>query len=389
MNFFSYFSRITTPGRTFLPQVDGLRCVAIVAVIAYHVRMIGSYHLGVTLESGEGLEGFTNRLFEAGSNGVQLFFAISGFILALPFARQFLQGGTPVTLRGYFLRRLTRLEPPYIIQLAFFFLLSAFVLRRLPAHEHLYGQPDWAAYVGQHLLASLFYVNGFLFGTHPYPNFVLWSLETEVQFYILAPVLALLFKISAKRLRRALIIGGIVLSSTLLYAIPHGYRIGFTLAGNLQFFLIGFLVCDFYLTEWKPSDRGTYVWDGLFLLGVLAVVAFRRYSVSYLILPWSISLCLIGAFKGEFCRKLLSLPLVSLIGGMCYTIYMYHSIIISSLIRLTLRLQTHVFALDLWIQFLLMSVVIVGLCAPLFLLFERPFMKKDWPRRVWEGFFFR
>src|SRR4051794_26951460 len=42
VNLLGHFSRITTPGRTFLPQIDGLRFVAIMAVIAYHVRMIGS-----------------------------------------------------------------------------------------------------------------------------------------------------------------------------------------------------------------------------------------------------------------------------------------------------------------------------------------------------------
>jgi peptidoglycan/LPS O-acetylase OafA/YrhL len=67
---------------------------------------------------------------------------------------------------------------------------------------------------------------------------------------------------------------------------------------------------------------------------------------------------------------------------MCYTIYLYHSIIISLLLRLTIKLQTHFFALDLWIQVILIAVPVVGICTPLFMLFERPFMRKDWPHRA-------
>ena len=49
--------------------------------------------------------------------GVELFFAISGFILGIPFASHYLRGVPRVNLRRYFIRRLTRLEPPYIINL--------------------------------------------------------------------------------------------------------------------------------------------------------------------------------------------------------------------------------------------------------------------------------
>ena len=59
------------------------------------------------------------RLLLTGNVGVPLFFAISGFILALPFIEQF-HGETrkPVSLTRYLLRRVTRLEPPYLINLA-------------------------------------------------------------------------------------------------------------------------------------------------------------------------------------------------------------------------------------------------------------------------------
>ena len=66
---------------------------------------------------------------------------------------------------------------------------------------------------------------------------------------------------------------------------------------------------------------------------------------------------------------------------MCYTIYMYHWLMISGLIRVTKKLSTHIFWVDLLIQFVVLSVIIIVICAVLFALFERPFMKRDWPQR--------
>ena len=74
--------------------------------------------------------------------GVELFFIISGFILGLPFAKQYLAGGKQVRLGAYFLRRLTRLEPPYILILC---IRAAAML----AATHVLG------YIATHLLANI------------------------------------------------------------------------------------------------------------------------------------------------------------------------------------------------------------------------------------------
>jgi peptidoglycan/LPS O-acetylase OafA/YrhL len=200
------FSRITTAGRVFIPQIDGLRFIAIFAVVAAHVRVICSYHF-MASPGGQVIEGdLTNDLFSVGHFGVQLFFMLSGFILAIPFARQWLAGGQTIKLRDYYVRRITRIEPPYLIHLVFLFFLCGLVLRWCPNQSHLYGNHDWAALVAHHLSASLIYSSGFIYGGGGYfPNIVLWSLEVEVQFYILAPFLARMFAINNSILRRSLI----------------------------------------------------------------------------------------------------------------------------------------------------------------------------------------
>jgi|ERR1700733_8718457 len=379
MKLLSHLSRITSGGN-FLPQIDGLRFIAIVWVIAYHVWQIGSYHFSSSLNNGNGSEGtrVINTLFSAGRWGVQLFFAISGFILGLPFAKQYLCNGPPVNIKKYFVRRITRLEPPYIIHLGFLFLFCCLVLRHFPTHPALYYTNEWAVYAWAHIFPSLIYSNGFLFQTHPYPNVVLWSLEVEIQFYILAPWMASIFIIARKEFRRSLIVSAILMATLIGIIVPPSYIYVFSLAGNIQYFLVGFLFCDIYLTSTSATLSQRKIWDFLFLLAFSLIIMLQSYRIIELMLPWLIFTVLASAFKGDFCVRFLRNPWIVTIGGMCYTIYMYHWIMISVLLRLTEKLQTHVFWLDIIIQFAVLSVMIIIICAFLFSIFERPFMKKDW-----------
>jgi peptidoglycan/LPS O-acetylase OafA/YrhL len=62
---------------------------------------------------------------ERGKYGVELFFVLSGFVLALPFAAYHARGARRVDLASYYLRRVTRFEPPYIVALTAYFLVRA------------------------------------------------------------------------------------------------------------------------------------------------------------------------------------------------------------------------------------------------------------------------
>src|SRR3954468_10746698 len=99
------FRRITTSGQ-IIPEIDGLRFIAIALVIWHHLALYVSTQQRAPLGAAV-----------LGQYGVELFFVISGFILAVPFAMHFLGGGPRVKLSRYFVRRLTRLEPPYLLAL--------------------------------------------------------------------------------------------------------------------------------------------------------------------------------------------------------------------------------------------------------------------------------
>jgi peptidoglycan/LPS O-acetylase OafA/YrhL len=359
------------------------------AVIAFHVRAICSFHFHASPE-GLSIEGDPiNDIFGVGCFGVQLFFVVSGFILSLPFARQHLCGGKPVGLREYYLRRVTRIEPPYLIHLAFLFVACALVLRYQPTHPQLYQNEAWAGYILKHILTSLFYANAFVYTAHPYPNIVLWSLEIEVQFYLLAPFLARVFRIGGIWRRRALLAGLFMLlpfaGNFVAGLCGNSYLIGFSLAGNLQYFLVGFLLADLYLLGRPALTIRTFRWDLFGLLSAGAVVCFRHSPWLDYLLPVSLFICCLAAFRGLTTFRFLGNPWITTIGGMCYTIYLYHWLMISLLVRLTGRWQTHILWLDLLIQFVVMSAAIIFLCAILFALFERPFMRRNWPSALWSA----
>jgi peptidoglycan/LPS O-acetylase OafA/YrhL len=175
--FLAPYRRITSTGQ-FIPEIDGLRFVAILSVYVYHLA--GDVLRHSSAASSPVLEGgWLFSVTQILNVGVPLFFAISGFILGMPFAAARLEGGRSVSLKKYFLRRVTRLEPPYILCLLLFFGLKV-VGARGTAHELL-----------PNLVASMFYVHNLVYHSPSVINFVAWSLEIEIQFYVLAPRFAI------------------------------------------------------------------------------------------------------------------------------------------------------------------------------------------------------
>src|ERR1051326_8123337 len=166
-----------------------------------------------------------------GDVGVMLIFIISGFVIALPFAKAHLFGARLPRLRDYFARRLTRLEPPYIVNLLFLFLLLW-----LAGHRTL-------QFLLPHLVASLFYQHNVIYGAMSSINVVAWSLEIEFQFYALAPAIALLFLIRSKTWRRIVLAAAIAAFAILSLAVgTSSQRFVLSLPHYAQFFLAGFLL---------------------------------------------------------------------------------------------------------------------------------------------------
>jgi peptidoglycan/LPS O-acetylase OafA/YrhL len=361
-------ARETSSGR-FLPGVDGLRFFAIAGVLVFHFHEYVGQH-GAVASSGVGIDGAMDRVCAQGFVGVQLFFAISGFILALPFAEHYLADKRQPRLGSYLWRRVTRLEPPYFANLWVMYLvygvLAGGAVAMLP-----------------HLLASMCYVHNIVYGARSTVNGVAWSLEIEVQFYLLAPLLATVFAIRSPSVRRLVLVAAIALLSAQDFTLASPWNL--TLAHHLQYFLVGFLLADLHVTRWRQPSRYPMVWDAVGTLAWAGIVWAMVWQVYvFELLPPLIWLAYAGAFRGKVWPWIVSRrPLVA-IGGMCYTIYLWHLLFYS---HLGAWLAPYALADAYWANMLLhMALLTVGTLVPctlLFLLLEKPFMRKDWPARYW------
>lgn len=367
-------SRVTSSG-DLIPEIDGLRFLAIFAVILHHTMAIylpRSGRAGVVRAPEEWFaaaqQSWLVLAAYCGHFGVHLFFVISGFILALPFARKYLAGLPPPLLKSYYLRRVTRIEPPYVICLLLFFV-------------RLWQTTGTMTTSLPHLLASLFYAHGVIYGYGSTINEVTWSLEIEIQFYLLVPLLVRLFMLRSAALRRLLLVGLIAgfgyLSQKMLGTFPVA-QVRHTLPNFLHYFLAGFLLADLYLTTEARNLRKRLWWDIATVIAALAIPAVLLRFWQYLFaLPFLVALLYAGCFRGRISNRLVRLRWIVITGGMCYTFYLYHVLIIGGSLHKTMAwsLPGLPLAIDFLLQFVLVCVPIFAICGGLFVFTEKPFMK--------------
>ncbi|MFN8331892.1 MAG: acyltransferase family protein [Saprospiraceae bacterium] len=159
----------------FIPEIDGLRFVAIAMVILYHLDGYLFKELQAFYPEDALNFSWWHRILQQGYFGVEVFFVISAFAVSLPFARWKLNGEKPVALGDYF-RRLTRIEPPYLLSLLLLLWLQLLMS---------YGV-RWSDFIPD-FYYSLFYSHGFLYHCdfQPLVNNVTWSLRSRFSFMFL------------------------------------------------------------------------------------------------------------------------------------------------------------------------------------------------------------
>lgn len=355
------FQRVTRVG-DHVREIDGLRFIAMGMVLLMHISHYVA--LGATVQFTRPAK--ETALFyglENGTFGVYLFFAISGFILAMPFARHRLCGAAPVSLRNYFLRRLTRLEPPLLVNLTLLSILLVVVMGRS------------LQLVWPHLLASCFYVHSLFFPNQGFwINSVTWSLEVEAQFYLTMPLWALLFGIRRFWLRQAVFFALIVAFGLEPWGLPKT-----SLPAQMEFFLVGFVLADWWITFQGFPDRRR-VYDAAAVVGWLALLAglYWQYSLPAfgalcpLLLLGTLALSFMGTGVSFCLRHWLPVTL----GGMCYTLYLWHLLVIQTATRVTTKFITvPSFETNYLLHTIVLVPLVVVFSAVLFVLVERPCMK--------------
>lgn len=366
------FRRITTSG-DYLPEIDGLRFVAILAVILYHIPGNWLAYAASRYPAGVTLDGVLGDFYHHGFQGVLLFFTISGFILGLPFARQYLVAARPVSLARFYRRRVTRLEPPYLISMLLLFAMGIVLGRFSFGHDF------------PHLLASLFYVHNVVYGTESTINVAAWSLEVEVLFYLLAPLFCWLFLRSPRRWH-VLLPGAIVLLGMLQYVAPMKLL---TLAKFAHYFLAGILAAAVFAANPAWVKKRSYWGDATLVILVLTFGLVSRFAprAADLVFPWCFAAALLFGMKSVVGSAMLRAPLIATTGGMCYTIYLYHGRLITLPIVFVLSkvpLSGH-YPTDILILTAILVPLTLLISAMLFVVLERPFMDPAWVEKARAG----
>jgi peptidoglycan/LPS O-acetylase OafA/YrhL len=297
--------------------IDALRGLAALAVCGVHFYADPSYHQ--TLQ----------RLFPrwlgysiaTGSVGVQVFFVLSGFVIAHSIR------GSRVTARflgNFALRRSLRLDPPYWT--AIFVVLALNAIGRRVLHDTGFPQPS----VGEVVL-NMFYLPR----AAGYDHFIVtvaWTLAIEIQFYlVLVSVVGL-----AQRVGRGRVLGyptaGYALFFTALAAAGLACNYGL-LHLSYNIFLVPWMLFFLGVLAWWSLERS--VWRGWFWVyaTLTALAYFHEGDVRNLLGVATATSIYVGGMLKKLYGWLNVAPL-QFLGRISYSLYLGHAMVGQKTIKL-------------------------------------------------------
>lgn len=309
--------------------LTGLRGIACLAVFLVHFQQqckieyrLPPFDLG--------------RLLENGNTGVALFFALSGFLLSIPFWEARGSGAPRPSPFKFFARRLARIVPAYYL-----------CLTALIVANRLWLEDDSRLDMTLHYLFAFNFREDSIFSI----NAPFWTIAVETQFYALLPCIFVLIRPTAQRLAIPIVL--------LLALLAYGMHLQLIAAGaswpsanapvaavrqysllaHLPIFLFGIAAtpCYLYLRQrqrdfyrWLLPVSNATVWG---VLGLLLVVlgtplgdALRVPAGRYHLPIVPILICSILVFTpfSGLPRAILDTRLFTYLGTVSYGIYLYH-----------------------------------------------------------------
>ena len=299
----------------YRPEIDGLRAIAVAAVILYHsqIKILGY------------------QPFKGGFIGVDIFFVISGYLITTIILKELITTGT-FSFKHFYERRIRRILPV----LLFVMLVS------LP-FAWMYLIPSNLVNFSESTLYSLGFSSNFYFhyADQEYggraglfiPFLHTWSLSVEEQYYILFPIISLaIFRYLRKYFSIILIVGFIASLAVADWGSRNYPSANFYfLHARMWELLAGSILAYF---EIKLGHRGKNQMLNLILpsIGLLLIgssIFFfydEMFHPSFYTLSPIIGVCLIIWFshKNELITKILSSKLFVGVGLISYSLYLWH-----------------------------------------------------------------
>lgn len=186
--------------RRYITGLDGIRAIAVIMVLAYHLKL---------------------ALFKSGFLGVTVFFVLSGYLITGILISEVEEEGT-IDLKNFWLRRIRRLVPAVMSMAVVIIFVSAVVNRIIFTK----GCKDFLASVlGFNNWWQIFNkISYFEAAGVPSPFTHCWSLAIETQFYLIYPLILLgIYKLVKSRgegrANRGLLFAGVTLLLALISVI--------------------------------------------------------------------------------------------------------------------------------------------------------------------------
>jgi peptidoglycan/LPS O-acetylase OafA/YrhL len=258
----------TQRGSGRIDGVDLLRGVAIFFVLMNHVNM---RLLGAEVHYTDGLpKQLVSSLVWNGQFGVQIFFAVSGFLITATTLRRW-GSLSRVSLRGFYLMRFARIVPLLLSLLAVLSLLHF-------AHVKYFVVSAKTGGLGRALFAALtFHVNvlearsGYLPGSWD----ILWSLSVEEIFYLFFPLVARF--LGRGKMLIVLLLGLVVMGPFARTVLTHGNEVWkeYSYLGGMDAIALGCLTA-LLLSRFRFSRRAVWI---LAIVGPALLILILGFSI--------------------------------------------------------------------------------------------------------------
>lgn len=341
----------------YRPDIDGLRAVAVILVVAYHV-------------------GFSWA--KAGFIGVDVFFVISGYLIGSMVYRDVRAGR--FSILSFYRRRAKRILPALFAVLAFCYIAATLLLS--PHETRVFAVEAIATLTSSSNIFYTWLTSGYFSAdTKLNPLLMTWSLGVEEQFYLLFPLLVLLLRKLKPRIQ--------LLSFALLALLSFAASVlGSTRYPTLTFFLLparawelGAGVLLGVVEANRPSTGNSvapFIRHGLGFVGLMLIGAALLYpdrNSTFLGLPWLLpvtgALLLIG-IRRSFVNRLLSFAPMRAIGLVSYSWYLWHWPLLS-FARIACRQEINLGAASL------LAMASLGIAAAAFKFLEQPLRRSTTP----------